>query len=140
MNQIYSDILDKLGEPQWFDECAVPRYCKFEPNAVSDIYAHQVALVEIACQPCEHLFLVAFSWGMMDNLKGVPSLKERITAKELHYGDPPNVACCMAGATMNSVPHRVVEFWDQPRPIEDWKRLAEYEIEIEPQWWTEGEK
>lgn len=38
MHASYSDITDRLGEPQWWDENAVPRYCEFEPARVANIY------------------------------------------------------------------------------------------------------
>ena len=28
----YLDIRDRLGEPRWFDEAGVPRYCEFHPD------------------------------------------------------------------------------------------------------------
>ena len=41
-----------------------------------------------------------------------------ILTHELHYGDPPNDGCCDAGPTMNSVPHRVIEYWVKPHALE----------------------
>lgn len=160
MNCGYHDILSRITEPpKWWDEEAVPRYCAFAPDETANIYADEVALVELVCQACEVAFLVAFSWSRDfwgQNEDGTPWVKrrERMTVeavKELHYGDPPNF-CCGVGATMNSVPRRVVEFWrrhheEHTKPDErnpslriclpgyfDWRRVPELEISIECEW------
>ena len=40
MNTSYYDITSKIDEhPQWWDEHAVPRYCKFGPGLAADIYS-----------------------------------------------------------------------------------------------------
>lgn len=154
MNHHYQDIRTRIADPpKWWDEHAVPRYCEFAPDETADIYAQQVALVEIACQECDQRFLVCFSWGGMTREfhRQEPLTAEDV--KQLHYGDPPN-ACddCMAGATMNSVPLRVVEFWrrggeeftapDARFPgtrvclpgYFDWRRLPELEVAIDCEW------
>ena len=41
----------------------------------------------------------------------LPTLSERIRDMTIAYGDPPNIGCCPAGPTMNSVPRRVLEYW-----------------------------
>jgi len=108
MHHDYADIraLSPLP-PLWFDEYAVPRYVPFHPYALANIYAQDAVLAEIACQGCDHIFHVAFSHGANHN----GPLAEAIVANTLHYGDPPNITCCAAGPTMNSVPRRVLEFW-----------------------------
>jgi hypothetical protein len=127
MNQYYDDIIQKCGEPIWFDECAVPRYCKFEPTRLANIYARECCLLEIACQDCGHKFLVAMSWSNWDKIHGFERFSEEI--KRIHYGDPPNIGCCLAGPTMNCEDLRVVEFWKE----EDfeWVRVPELEINLE---------
>jgi hypothetical protein len=49
--------------------------------------------------------------------------------KELHYGDPPNAGCCLAGHTMNCIDLRVIQFWSRERS--KWERCPELEIELE---------
>ncbi len=49
MKNGYEDIREKLGEPRWFDDHGVPRYCEFAPRRCS-VYCRFVALVEIVCQ------------------------------------------------------------------------------------------
>lgn len=130
MNHHYNDIINKLGPPLFWDECAVPRYCDFGPNETANIYAREVALLEIACQDCGQLFKVVVSWSETD----WPSerLSNLVENNEIHYGDPPNDGCCLAGPTMNSVPKRVIEFW-QKRKFE-WVRVSELEREIKVDW------
>jgi hypothetical protein len=142
MHHHYADITDKLGEPRWWDEHAVPRYCEFGPREAADIYAREVALVEIACQDCARRFLVCFSAGPSAAVYGGrSSLKEQIDDNTLHYGDPPNYGCCPAGPTMNSYPVRVVEFWEAIPAYAPFRRAPEYERAIEPDWqpaWKAG--
>ena len=68
-----------------------------------------------------------------------------IVACDLHYGDPPNSQCCAAGPTMNSEPHRVVEFWKRRSFNETWKphellweRDHSLETDIRPDWVMEA--
>ncbi len=136
MNHHYQDITDKLGQPRWWDEAAVPRYTAFSTEEVANIYAGEVALAEIACQGCGHLFPVAFSLSAIQQFRGGGrALAETIERGELSYGDPPNYGCCAAGPTMTSDMIRVIEFWRRERSG-DWVRVPELEIacgsELEP--------
>lgn len=150
MNRYHHDIYERIADaPLWFDEDAMPRYCAFTPDEVANIYAHEVALVDIACQGCGHRFLVAFSWNDIEFAHGAAVKHERFTPEtvtRLHYGDPPNVGCCPAGPTMNCEDLRVVEFWRKggeefTAPSEhiagarvclpgyfDWRRVPELEV------------
>lgn len=161
MHHHYEDIRSRISEPPlWFDENAVPRYVEFTPDEVANIYADEVCLVHIDCQGCGVAFKVAFSRSKTDVIFKPHSrpLEELILENELHYGDPPNVGCCAAGATMNSVPRRVLEYWVRCRgeteempgakgimvvkdPIDymTWKRKSELERAIEPDWWDPEE-
>jgi hypothetical protein len=74
------------------------------------------------------------------------SLADLVRSGSIHYGDPPDVDCCPAGATMNCNDLAVVEFWkrgwDQSRSAEGvplkeimdemngWRRVPELEIAI----------
>lgn len=126
MHHHYSDITDKLGEPTWWDENAVPRYCEFGPNRGANIYAAEIALLLIACQGCGQEFRVAMSTGSYELTMGQPKLSDLVTSGRVHYGDPPNARCCPAGPTMNSEPLRVIEFWDRRAE----SRVPELEGEI----------
>jgi hypothetical protein len=70
------------------------------------------------------------------------TLADAVRDGEIHYGDPPNAcpADCAAGATMNSVPKRVVEFWSRDsvegQKFREWTRHPELEIEVTPEWAT----
>ena len=121
----YKDIRDRIPEePKWFDEHGVPRYCDFSPREISNVYAREAALYRIACQACGHFFDVADS-------SGGEKLAEAIRAKTLHYGDPPNIGCCAAGATMNSEPQRVLEYWRRNKSTDfDWVRDPSFEVEV----------
>lgn len=139
MNHDYRDIRSKIAEePQWFDENAVPRYMPFSPYLLSNIYAREGALVEIACQVCQTRFKVAFSRSSsMDDIRAQALghkpclLADQIVAKTIHYGDPPNVGCCPAGPTMNSDPLRVLEYWRRDGTTNlNWRREPALEVDI----------
>jgi hypothetical protein len=131
MNTDYSDIRSRIPEPpNWFDEHAVPRYCPFAPSEASDIYAKEVVLLLVECQACEHEFRVCLSWSAMDGVRDIPPLSANPAGLEYH--DPPNVECCAAGPTMNSVPIRVLEFWRKERF--DWERVPAFEVESACRW------
>lgn len=133
MNHHYDDIRSRIDEePRWWDEYAVPRYCDPAPRRVANIYAREVAFVGIECQSCGERFTVAFSYSPWPHRE---PLSERIDT--LHYGDPPNVGCCAAGATMNSVPIRVLQFWRRGKPkVSDWvwERVPELEVDLTAPW------
>lgn len=128
MNHHYRDITARLGAPQWWDEVGVPRYCRFGPDETNNIYASQAILMEVACQGCDRRFPVALTYGPLGELAADPDV--------LHYGDPPGAECCPAGPTMNSVPIRVLEFWE--RPWIDWIRRPELERAIACDWDDRG--
>lgn len=125
MHADYADIIERLGEPIWYDEYAVPRYCRFEPKRVANIYAKECALVEILCQSCHRPFAVAFSWIIDDYEDGV------LRPGRYEYGDPPRHdadewgLACAGGDTMSSDSVRVIEFWRRD-PFE-WFRVPERE-------------
>lgn len=118
MNQHYGDILMRLGNPQWWDEAGVPRYCTFEPSKKNDIYHDEVCLLKVECQACRSSFLVALSGKS-------PSLADSIRSGDIHYGDPPNNQCCPTGPSMNSIPRKVEQFWRRVRG--SWVRYFEFE-------------
>jgi len=73
------------------------------------------------------------------------TLAERIRVGALEYGDPPNVDCCPAGPTMNSVPKRVLEYWRWGGPSKDpavraWKRDPSLEVELRCLWWEDDDE
>lgn len=56
-------------------------------------------------------------------------LSVKIKEKTLHYGDPPDNNCCEAGATMNSIMIRVVEYWSRNNKehVAENGRITDYE-------------
>lgn len=123
MNNEYHDIRSRIAEPpKWWDECAVPRYCDFAPKHAANIYAREAALVLIECQACRRQFNVSMS-GRTGRVKA------EIMDGRLHYGDPPNVECCVAGPTMNCIDVKVLEYWR--REDMEWERDPSLEIELE---------
>jgi hypothetical protein len=126
MHQHYEDILDRIDEPPtWFDEQGVPRYGAFSPNRLSNIYAREAALAEITCQGCGRPFNVAMDSRYAGKGRG---LCDEIRLGRLHYGDPPNVRCCAAGPTMNSVMRCVLEYWSRDSELRtEWQRDPAYE-------------
>jgi hypothetical protein len=145
MHTEYDDIRSRIAEsPTWFDEYAVPRYGKFHPRQLANIYAREGVLVEIVCQGCGHKFDVALSILNLSHdaltdyaldKKGEPikTIADLIRAHRIHYGDPPNVRCCAAGPTMNSIPKRIIEYWKRDVPG-DWERLPDLEIDLNDGW------
>lgn len=130
----YDDISDRIAEsPKWWDENGTPRYVEFGTAHVADPYCDEAALLEIACQGCGRRFMVA-----MTSNRHLPhradSVVADINARELHYGDPPDVGCCAAGYTMNSVPLRVVQYWSRMSVGAKWTRLMTCEQEVVPGW------
>lgn len=133
MHESYDDITSKLGEPQWWDENAVPRYCDFTPQHLADVYADECCLLLIACQECGGQFKVAMSYGAWERAMrgGRGSLREAIEGGGLHYGDPPyhgdgQGGQCHAGATMNCDDLEVLEYWSRVAASE-WTRDATLE-------------
>lgn len=151
----YWDILDKLGEPVWWNEHGVPRYCEFSVDEAS-IYAEQVALVRITCQGCGHPFQICMSSTVYDRARDDrEDLETYIRAtvleetffdvgdgyqmrREFGYGDPPNIGCCSAGPTMTSVPERILEFWRRSGGA--WVRVPEFEVDVTPSWSKDDER
>lgn len=133
MNHHYADIRNLIPTPPlWWDENAVPRYCTFTPAETANIYAEQVVLLRVRCQSCGRPFDVCMSWSALDSVRNrVTPLDEQIREKSIHYGDPPNVECCLAGATMNSEPDRVLEFWRHVPGKWEHVRDAALEISVE---------
>jgi len=146
VNHHYRDIRTNIKKnPLWFDEHAVPRYCRFHPRHIADIYADECALVLIACQNCGYQFKVAISQDPMDVVKymmmfgkdrmmfgkdsKMPTIADGIRDKSLHYGDPPNIECCPAGPTMNCEDIRILEYWKREKL--EWVREKELEIDLE---------
>jgi hypothetical protein len=120
MKAPYCDIVDRLGDPIWWDENGTPRYCEFYPGHLSCIYAREAILFCVACQACGKTFAVAMSSGPFSGV----GLLAKITDHGIHYGDPPNAGCCAAGPTMNSEPQYVISAWRRNIPG-DWERVSE---------------
>ncbi len=140
MRTNYFDIISRIGAaPLWFDEHAVPRFEPFEPRLLANIYAEEAVLLEIACQGCDQIFHVAITISVHDRYLAsedghqAHELAEMIRASAIEFGDPPNVDCCPAGPTMNSVPHRVIEYWKRKTPFE-WVRDSTLEIPVPARW------
>jgi hypothetical protein len=129
MHQYFGDIIEKLGEPLWWDEHAVPRYCEFSPDRLADIYAKECVLMLIACQNCGHRFKVAMSNHGYDRHYEPFSFLKNDIYKNLGFGDPPNNGCCGAGSSMTSDSIAILEFWvNDVNTMYNWVRKPEYEV------------
>src|SRR5262245_12123537 len=118
------------GEPRWWDEFAVPRYCEFSPDACADIYAIEIVLLRIACQSCKRRFDVALSKSRWPTRYPYEeTLRAKILDGSIHYGDPPNAQCCDAGPTMNCFDLEILEYWTQSAH-HAWERDPSLEIEL----------
>lgn len=145
MRVSYRDIINRAGPPDWWGPGGVPRYGDFDPSEI-DIYARQAVLYEIACQSCRRRFQVAESWSLHDQMRanlireglgGTPvtvdhSIRGSLEAGQgLNYGDPPNVDCCPAGATMSSLFVRVLEYHERAS-TGLWERRPDIELLVQP--------
>lgn len=125
MKHHYNDIISAAlpSNPKWWDENGTPRFCEFNPDKVSNIYAVEVALCLIECQKCGTKFKVALSCSAFS-----PKLSLLSADHRLHYGDPPNTNCCPSGPTMNSEMLEVLEFHRSEN--HKWKREKSLENKI----------
>jgi hypothetical protein len=132
MFEDYSDITGRIAEPpKWWDEHGVPRYADFEPHCVANIYAWEVALLEIACQACWRHFEVALSGqGGGGSGENGRSMADNIRGGEIDYGDPPNYGNCRVGASMSCFNLRVLQYWRRPRGYQAWTRDSALEITL----------
>jgi hypothetical protein len=122
MKNSFDDIRERLGEPQWFDENGVPRYCDFAPGHCG-VYSQCVAFIDIRCQLCHARFAVAAVVALYD----VVVLPEATGTGSFHYGDPPSHGCI--GDTMNSEALQIREFWRRDQDIlAGWQRDATFEL------------
>lgn len=133
MNQAYEDIKSRIKEvPQWYDDNGTPRYCKFHPDMLPDIYASESILLKIECQYCRKKFLVAMGWSKQDEFFGKKmGFSEMLRIKHIPgYGDPPIHGCI--GDTETSDTLKIVEFWKKNFNTNyEWTRIKENEIEFE---------
>lgn len=135
MHRHYEDILERIVEPPtWFDENGTPRWGEFSPRATAHFYVNEAVLLAVECQNCGRRFEVCMSAGSIDVIQRRPALADQIRSHEIHYGDPPNMHCCPAGPTMNSVPRQVLQYWKQDPVSFEWLRDAALEIAIVPDW------
>ncbi len=120
----YDDIRSRIKEPPlWFDCNGTPRYDKFAPGLLPDIYAREACLLRIECQACQERFWV----GMSSNHRNRGDLSELVRTGFIHYGDPPRHEC--SGDTMNCEDLKVEEFWKRDSGGE-WVRTPELEITL----------
>lgn len=128
----YASITSRIKDPiLWWDERGIPCYDPFRPQDVCDIYANEVALVEIECQSCRRKFRVAMHLNALDiTLGDCDTLEWQVQQGCLFYGDPPrheyqDTGKRCAGETMSSDVLRVVEFWEKKSM--EWVRVPELE-------------
>jgi hypothetical protein len=128
----YRDITDRIAEaPKWWDEQRVPRYADFHPYRVADVYAREVALVEIACQACWRRFEVAVSSsGRRETPGDHGDLAECIEKGDLDYGDPPDYGECRVGPSMTCYELRVLQYWSRRNETLTWVRDSRFEIDL----------
>lgn len=134
MKQHYPDLLALTpAPPLWYDENGAPRFAPFHPSLAAEFYARESALLRIECQACGREFDVCVSCPTERRMH--QTLVDAVLRDAIHYGDPPNVECCAAGPSMNSVPKRVLQFWRRERS--QWVRVPELEREIKCSWGEE---
>lgn len=129
----YQDIIDRAGDPDWYDQNGTPRYGGRAPESVG-VYSDQVVFYEIACQYCSERFVVAKTFSLYYRTVAHPgcldiTLERQVVADILFYGDPPHHDAC-TGNTMSSESVRVLEFWRKTEDYE-WERVPELEMALE---------
>lgn len=122
MHNHYQDLL-VLGEPRWWDENVVPRYCEPHPENSANIYADEFMLETIECQNCGRRFLVASSESKSQRfvrLNGECDFDAPIfdPSDGAYCGDPPNIDCCASGPTMTSNQVCVESIWRKNKDYE----------------------
>jgi len=126
MLRSYVDILEKINsEPQWWDRFGVPRFCIFSPEFF-DIHAQEAALIAIKCQGCLRDFDVEVIYDKYELRTGRSDLIDYFLSKnpkEIFYGDPPRIDCCMSGPTMSSIPIEIKNLWSKKSGI--WQEIFE---------------
>lgn len=116
MKQGYDDILSLTSsEPTWWTAGGVPRWCDYAPEDNDNIYTREAALLLIRCQCCGHLFQAAIT---STGRQGEPDIAAQIADGTVHYGDPPNIGCCLTGPTMTSETLRVLRYHRFGPPID----------------------
>lgn len=118
MKPLYSDILERLGDPLWWDQRGVPRYEPFHPSMIGTD-AEVVMPATIQCQFCKHPFRVAIEVDRWDHPRIVASaltqwrMTEALQSDCVGYEDPPRLLtpCCEAGATATSELVEIHEIW-----------------------------
>jgi len=137
MHSSFDDLIALSKDPpKWWDEHGIPRFCEFHPDVISSFYAHEVALLQIECQNCGHEFVVCVAQDGSDlasfHLVGREPVRLSEAIQQIHYGDPPNIGCCASGPSMNSIPRKVLQFWEHgPHTNYEWRRVPRLEVEIE---------
>ena len=133
MKAEYKDITSRIKkDPKWYDDNGTPRYCKFHPDRLPDIYAVEGILLEIQCQHCGRHFIVGISWSKQDGfLQQRWSFSKMLKNQHIPgYGDPPIHGCI--GDTETSDSLRIVEFWKKNAETNyEWERIKENEIKFE---------
>jgi hypothetical protein len=142
MKESYDDIRERIKmKPLWFDDNGVPRYDKFRPNLLPDVYARECVLMEIGCQACGEKFLVSLGyspysekwrlWGSFSKrIQMFIDSPEKTVWSPIHYGDPPRHEGLCAGDTMNCYDIRILEFWGRDERV-DWVRRKEFEVDLQ---------
>jgi hypothetical protein len=127
----YSDITERIAEPPlWWDEQGVPRYAEFEPHLVANIYAREVALMEVACSQCWTRFRAAVSTAGVLGEPDRHDLAESIETRTISYGDPPNYRNYRSGPSSSCYDLRVLQYWLRPAGWGEWVRDSRFEIDL----------
>lgn len=124
----YRDIRQRLGDPLWWDDNGVPRYDAFAPG-LCGVYDRYIAFNLVGCQGCDRQFKITAVITSIDMARDKVTLPTEHSVGSFHYGDPPAHGC--VGDTMNSVPLRVLEFWQKADPDRfEWRRNTYHEVEF----------
>lgn len=74
MHRSYDDMLDRLPEPNFYQEGGIPRFEPFQPGKTTGIHSKEAVLAEIACQGCGTVFKVAFERDEHEELNALTTL------------------------------------------------------------------
>lgn len=135
----YDDILSRIPEPPtWWDRHGCPRYNEPIPENCSHVYADRLTFMRIECQGCGQEFIVEFASSRMNRLNREGTEILEVDPTLLQYGDPPNIGCCSAGATMSSYPREIIAHYERGK-MGKWNKTHE-NVPVKADWDREDDE
>lgn len=133
MRRPYSEIIERLGWPDWWDDKSVPRYLEFHPDECANQRATEAAILLIQCASCRMTTQRATSTDKFELMREWrKSLRERIAGRTLDIGPPPNTGCCSNSDYQPAIVINVLQYWHRPGSHAEWIRDESIEGDYTP--------